>query len=98
VLPFFRVASTARQRELEKGTEMAQLISNDWGGNAAFAPGGERDVSRFDPSRADAAEAEMLAERQVHQRNHHYVWRAIGWVLLANLLAFWLMTCIIAFA
>ena len=31
-------------------------------------------------------------------RNRHWVWRVMRWILLANVLLFWLMTCVTAFA
>ena len=53
---------------------------------------------RTDESDATRPDIEIPAETAASERTNRRVWRAISWILLANVVLFWLLTCITAFA
>ena len=65
----------------------------------AFVPGSLCDIARTSPSRQADAEQSAGAEPSTSQGDamRRRVWRAMTWIVFANVLAFWLLTCITAF-
>ncbi len=77
---------------------MVHPISRDWSRDALFRQGARRHSKALTQSDDGPANNTMPAEKPLIERNRDRVWRAISWVLLANVLFFWLMTCVTAFA
>jgi hypothetical protein len=91
-------ASQEARAEHERGEDMAQPVSQDWDRDTAFEPGGHRGVSRSEVSDSARRIDSIPPEVTVSERHRNRIWRAMSWVLLANVLLFWLMTCVTAFA
>ena len=70
---------------------MAQPIRRSWDARAPFP--GSTPPYHYDPAE-DSDDAIVPAVEKQQRR----LWRAISWVLLANVFAFWLLTCVTAFA
>jgi len=64
----------------------------------AHGPNGHHGLSGSDLSDPDSRGESVPPELPAMERNRNRVWRAMSWVLLANALLFWLMTCVTAFA
>jgi hypothetical protein len=77
---------------------MAPPISHLSGRIAAHCPDRCEVLPAFATTESFPAEETPRPARTSSEENRDWTWRAIGWVLLANLLLFWSMTCIIAFA
>jgi uncharacterized protein (DUF1800 family) len=73
----------------KKGTDMAQPIHREWDGVTPFH-GNRRHMQEETGGEYDPNFAGEKSQRRV--------WRAVSWVLLANVIAFWLLTCATAFA
>jgi hypothetical protein len=79
---------------------MARTYHPQWQENAAaFTPGSLCDIARTGPSRRPEAEQSAGLEPTNNQGDamRRRVWRALTWIVFANVLAFWLLTCITAF-
>jgi len=78
---------------------MARFIKQDWDGDTAFRafPGGSASPRAGVPV-PDPKDDLLPPEVITRERNRNRVWRAMSWILLANVLLFWLMTCVTAFS
>ncbi len=79
---------------------MARTIHTEWQQDMKFfAPASLCDIARSGPTHLPHQEpgAGIEQEHGRHDRMRRRVWRAVTWLVFANVLAFWLLTCITAF-
>ncbi|MBL0122809.1 MAG: DUF1800 family protein [Betaproteobacteria bacterium] len=76
---------------------MAQPISRDWDRDAEFRPNNRQRSRGFERSQY-GMDDEMPPQIPAGDKTRNRVWRAMSWVLLVNVVLFWLMTCVTAFA
>ena len=57
-----------------------------------------RGTMRIDSSDSTGSDASMPAEISASEPANRRIWRAISGILLANVVLFWILTCIMAFA
>jgi len=72
---------------------MAYPIHREWDGLSSYPAGHRGNHDRP----ADEYDSHLIAEPAIEKRQRR-IWRAVSWVLLINVIAFWLLTCATAFA
>jgi hypothetical protein len=83
-------------KNLEK--KMARFIKQHGDGDTAFRAGPRGSTSRVGLSVTEPQDDALPPEVITSERNRNRVWRAMSWILFANVLLFWLMTCVTAFS
>ena len=74
---------------------MAQPIHQEWDGLAPFHGSRQRGHNDSGDSIDTSGDYDANLSADKSQRA---IWRVVSWVLLANVIAFWLLTCATAFA
>lgn len=80
---------------------MARTFHTQWQqDSSAFTPGSLCEIARTGSPHRSALEQGAGAATPVSQGEvvRRRVWRAMTWIVFANVLAFWLLTCITAFS
>jgi hypothetical protein len=80
---------------------MARILRTQWRQKAgAFTPGSLCEIARSGSSHRSEPEPGAGATPQANAGEvvRRRIWRAMTWIMFANVLAFWLLTCITAFS
>ena len=77
---------------------MAHRITPNVLRDAAFRQDGCHNDAPFEQSDLAPQDDEKPPELSLNEKNRNRIWRAMSWLLLADVLLFWLMTCVTAFA
>ena len=77
---------------------MTVSISHRIGKEHAFQRREHRPSASLECAETEQADDAVTTELSLREKSRHRIWRAVSWMLLVNVVGFWLMTCITVFA